>query len=125
MAEKSRRKGDDAFVIALASGQTVRAAAASANISERVAYRRLADPVIVAKVSQLRAEAMEAAAGSLAATMSAAIHRIRVLVDSENPQVALSAARAVLDYALKLRHELDFQERLKAIERALGLDPKW
>ena len=43
MAENGRRKGDDALVLALAGGQTIRGAARAAGIGERTATRRVAD----------------------------------------------------------------------------------
>ena len=52
MAENGRRKGDDALLLALASGQTVRAA----GIGERTATRRVADPDFRRRVGELRAE---------------------------------------------------------------------
>jgi hypothetical protein len=43
MVENGRRKGDDALLLALASGQTIHDAARAADISERTATRRIAD----------------------------------------------------------------------------------
>jgi hypothetical protein len=44
MAHRGRRNADEALALALASGQTLRDAAAAAAISERTAARRWADP---------------------------------------------------------------------------------
>ena len=44
MAENGRQKGNGPLLAALAAGATVRQAAEQAGVSERTAYRRLADP---------------------------------------------------------------------------------
>src|SRR4051794_2343058 len=64
MADNGRQKGDEA--LALASGQTLRAAAASAHVSERTAARRWADATFRRRVSELRAEMVSRALGRMA-----------------------------------------------------------
>ena len=44
MARNGSRKGADAFVLALASGVTLKDAATAAGISERQAHRRVDEP---------------------------------------------------------------------------------
>jgi hypothetical protein len=60
MADFGRRK-DDALLLTLASGRSVRAAARAAGIGERTATRRMADRAFRRRVSELRADMVERA----------------------------------------------------------------
>ena len=97
---------DGALVLALARGLTVRAAAAEAEIGERTAHRRLADPGFRRRVSVLRGELMDAAAGRLADGATAAADALRELLDSEADTTRLAAARTILQQSVALRGPL-------------------
>jgi hypothetical protein len=73
MAGNGRRKGDDALVLALASGQTVRDAACAAGVGERTATRRWADPDFRRRVARRRAELAARAAGRLPVSLVAEV----------------------------------------------------
>ena len=77
MAENGRRKGDAALLLALASGQTLRNAAAAARIGERTATRRMADPTFRRRVAELRAEMVGRAVGRMADGMADAADKLR------------------------------------------------
>ena len=66
MAHRGRRNADEALALALATGQTLRAAAAATGISERTATRRWADPDFRRRVSEARAGMVQRALGRLA-----------------------------------------------------------
>ena len=72
MAENGRQKRHDVLVLALAAGQAVRNAAASAGVSERTAFRRLADPDFRRQVHEARAALVQQAVGKLTAGMAEA-----------------------------------------------------
>jgi hypothetical protein len=63
-------RGNAALLTALASGQSVKSAARAAGVSERTAFRRVADPVFRQAVSQARAELLARAVGLLADSAS-------------------------------------------------------
>jgi hypothetical protein len=92
MAEIGRRKRDDALLLALASGQTVRDAARSAGIGERTAGRRTADPDFRRRVAELRAELIGRALGKMADGMTAAADTLRTLLAAAADSVKLGAA---------------------------------
>jgi hypothetical protein len=119
MANSGRRKGDVALLVALASGQTVRDAAAAAGIGERTATRRAADPAFRRRVATVRAEMIDRATGQLADSMSAAARVLRQLLDAQSETVRLSAARSILELGAKLREDQELAERIAELETRL------
>jgi hypothetical protein len=103
---------DDLLAVALAAGQEVADAARSARLSERTAYRRLADPDFRRRVAELRGRAVDRALGRLSGTMAQAADRLKALLDSDDERVALAAARAVLEFGHRLREQVELEERV-------------
>jgi hypothetical protein len=112
------RKSDVALAAALAAGKTVADAAAAAHVSERTAYRRLADPGFRCRVTELRAGMVERALGRTADGMASAARTLRRLLRSDSDSVRLGAARALLELGVKLRETVDLEQRLAALEAA-------
>jgi hypothetical protein len=104
---------------ALAVGQNVAGAAQAANVTTRTIRRWLAESPLRAQVATLRAEMLSEATGILSRTMAAAAIRLGELIDNEDPRVAFSAARAVLELALRIREQGEIDQRLAALEEAL------
>jgi hypothetical protein len=119
MAEKGRRKGDDALLTALASGQTVRDAARSAGIGERTAFRRVADPDFRRRVAELRAEMIGRALGQLADGMTEAAGTLRKLLAADGESVRLGAARSILELGNKLREAVELERRMADLEQRM------
>ncbi len=119
MARNGSRKGEDAFLLALASGVTVKDAAAKAGISERQGHRRVEEPRFRRQVSRLRAELIDRAAGRLADGASEAADCLRSLLSTEAPSVRLGAARALLEMAFRSRELLEYEERLRKVEEVI------
>src|SRR5262245_26107293 len=117
-----RRRADDILLLALASGETVEAAAQKAGISQATAYRRLKDPTFSARLAAARADLVTRATAMLTA---AAVEAVKTLLDLQGdgapPATRLGAARSVLEIGSRLRVENDLVARLEATERALGL----
>ena len=112
MAENGRRKGDDALLLALATGLTVRDAARSAGVGERTATRRLANLSFRRRVAEARAEMVGRALGRMADGMAEAADTLRGLL-----RAATAAGGASLD---DLAARLDaLSERLERLERQL------
>lgn len=120
MAENGRRKGEAAFLLALAGGQTVREAAKTAGIGERTATRRLADPQFRRQVVAARAEMTQRALGRLAEASTEAVDALRGLLTSPSDTVKLGAARAILELGSRLRESLDLEARMAALEEQLA-----
>ena len=97
-------QGDDRLFQALVSGCHVENAAVIAGVSERTAYRRLADPEFRNQLAQARQSLRESILARLAdsghdaiATLSALMH------DSENEAIRLKAAKTLLDALLTIQ----------------------
>ena len=120
MSDKARRKQTSAFVLAVASGRTVRDAAAQAGISEATAYRWMKGEDIRRDIMRLRAELIDQAAGRLAAVATEAAESLRALLAAESEAVRLGAARTLLELAFRSRELVDWEARLTELERKLG-----
>jgi hypothetical protein len=117
MADNGLRKRDDALALALASGQTLRDAAAGAGIGERTATRRWADATFRRRVQELRAEMTSRALGKLANGQAEAADVLRQLLAAGTPPaVRLGACRALLELGCKLRESVELETRLTALE---------
>src|SRR5690348_7999316 len=118
MADKPRKKAEDALLLALACGATVENAARQCGLCERTVYRRLEDPDFSQRLRQLRADMVQRTAGALTA---ASTESVRTLLELQKaaapPAVRLGAARSVLEIGIKLREVADLEERLTALER--------
>jgi hypothetical protein len=120
VAHRGRQNADEVLALALASGQTVRGAAELAQVSERTARRRWADPMFRRRVTELRAEMVGSAVGKLADAAGMAADRLRELLSAQSEAVALSAARSILELGTRLREATEVEERLSALEDRLG-----
>jgi hypothetical protein len=101
---------------ALATGATLRAAAKAVGINERTARRRWADPAFQRQVRELRAVAVERASGRLSCNLMRAVNGLRQLLDAEGESIRLGACRAMLELGMKLRQEVDLEQRIAALE---------
>ena len=122
MARKRNKSSEQALLMALAIGATVENAARKAGVTERTAYRHLADPAFHARVDQARRENMARTAGMLS---GAALGSVKTLVDlaqdvSVPASVRRGAARDVLDLAVKYRETAETEQRLAALEARLA-----
>ncbi|MDQ3917404.1 MAG: hypothetical protein M3348_02930 [Acidobacteriota bacterium] len=115
--------GDDAFVIAYASGTSLRDAARKAGISESTAYRRLKDPAFRRRVSEIRTSFLNEAVGHLTKLANKAVLRLETLLDARSESIRLNAACAILKLGPQLREQTELEERITALEReAAGVE---
>ena len=107
------------LAVAVAGGQTVKAAAESCSCSERQGYRISATPEFKSRVSAIRAEMTSQAVGELSAAASEAVATIRELLASTNePSVRLNAAKAILNALGPLSELGELRSRLEALEQS-------
>lgn len=111
-----------AAVRALLACKSVAEAAQRAGVGERTLYRWLADPAFRAALSAAEGDLLDAATRRLLGLQEGAIEVFEaVLKDaSAAPSARLRAAQAVLDHLLKLRELRDVEQRLTALEQAVG-----
>lgn len=122
MSHHGRQNADEFLAAALATGQTLRAAAVTAGIAERTAARRWADPAFRRRVAGLRGDLVQAAVGRLADGMSAAAEVLRQLLAAQSENVRLGAARSLLELGVNLRESVELEDRFAALEAALSRD---
>ncbi len=120
MPKQGRRKADEIFMLALACGATVEAAAQKAGISRATAYRRLQDPEFRSRLQEVRSDMVNRAAGTLTAASTEAIKTLLSLQQpAVPPATRLGAARSILEIGIKMREVADIDERLKALEERM------
>ncbi|MHB1423626.1 MAG: hypothetical protein ACYC3I_10620 [Gemmataceae bacterium] len=119
MAENGRPNRDDALMLALAIGSSIRDAARAAGIGERTATRRMADADFRRGVADLRSEMVSRALGRMADGMADAADRLRQLLAANSEAVQLGACRALLELGVKLRESVELEQRLDALEEHL------
>ena len=118
MAGGERHRADDRLSVLLASGKTVRDAAAETGISESTAFRRLTDPEFGQQLIQARAVLWDGALAQLTNLSGKAVATLGELLDSDSDPVRLQAAKSVLELGTKLREAVDFDLRLLQVERS-------
>ncbi len=106
LANENDLRGDDRLFRALVSGCHIENAAVAAGVSERTAYRRLADPDFRKQLDDARQSLRQ----SILAKLSDAGHdAIAVLVElahgSEDDAIRLKAAKALVDSLLTMQRQ--------------------
>jgi transposase-like protein len=123
MSGHVRKNGREAAVIALASGETVAAAAAKAGVAERTLYRWRNEESFRREVAQARAEMFSRALGYMAeGAVSGALVLRQLCLKATSETVKLGAARALLELGNRLRESVELEARLAALEETLGTD---
>lgn len=121
MAGKSRHNQDEIIVEVLARGECQTTAAQRAGCSVTTIRRRLDDPAFRQRVDRFRVEMLDAVAGKMGANVEKAVTTLTALMeDSMPPAVRLGAARAVCDFALRIRESVTWERRLTHLEERLN-----
>ena len=109
-ANGNELRGDDSLFRALVSGCHIENAAVAAGVSERTAYRRLADPEFRNQIDQARQSLRESILAKLADAGHDAIGVLTGLMhDGEDDATRLKAAKAVLDSLLAVQRNENSQ----------------
>jgi hypothetical protein len=113
--------GQERAIIALLSEPTLKAAAASAGISETTLWRWLREPNFKIAYQRARQEALGRATTRLAALVEVAVEALDEIVADRavSPNVRVSAASRIIDFALKAAEIEEVQARLEKLEAAL------
>jgi hypothetical protein len=102
MTENGRqKKGEAAFIVAIASGRTIRDAAKLSGLSERTAARRIRDPDVAENVRRCQAILLDQVIGQLVEGQVEAARCLRELLKSERESVRLHAAKSLLDIGMR------------------------
>jgi len=102
MADNGRYSANDNLLaVALATGQSVRDAAAAVGISERTTYRRVADTDFQGLMRQLRGEMVTTAIGKLSSSMANAAEVLGELLKDKDANFRYKAAVKLLEIGFK------------------------
>jgi hypothetical protein len=107
--------------IALATGATYAEAGRRAGVSERTIARWMSNPAFARSVSEKRSEHMNVGSGRLAAVVPDAVAVLITVMTTGTTAEQLKAAQIVLAWALRLRRDSDFEQRLLETEVLLGV----
>lgn len=110
------------FMAAVVAEPNTRAAAAAAGISQRCAWRWLADPVFRAELAARQDAVLAAVCNGLADDAQTARQVLRdTMADPTAPHgVRVRAALGIIDAALRLMELLTLAERVAELERRLS-----
>jgi transposase-like protein len=115
-----RKNADHALMLALACGATKEAAARKAGVSESTVYRRLREAGFQRELNEMRSDMVQRATAMLTAATMEAAKTLLALQDRSMPApVRLGAAKATLDFGLKMRQTVELEVRLAAMEALL------
>lgn len=91
----------------------------AAGVSESTLYRWRTEPEFKAIMDRVKADALDTASNNLAALSAGAVEVLQGIAYNEEapPAQRVSAARAMLETAFKLREQDDIIKRLDALER--------
>ncbi len=119
-SEKPLTRAQEAFLAALMTTATVRAAATEAHVAETTARRWLKLPAFQVAYRDARRQAVEQGTAALQVATSHAVSALlRNLKDSVPPAVQVRAALGVLEHAAKAIEMSDLLARIEALEAAL------
>lgn len=123
----ARKRGcTELVVVALAGGSTWAAAASAAGCSVRHVARLASDLDVKRRVTEARGVILDRAMGTAADRLSGAVGVLaEVMGDTTAPPAArVSAAAKLIDAVLRLRDELDTEQRLARLEQRSSATPR-
>ena len=110
-------KKQDEFIRALLTNPSVESAAKAVGISRATAWRWMKDPAVIARLAEARRDSMKAAMAKLQQAASASVDCLcEIQREGESESARVSAARVILEQALRSVELQGVQERLDALE---------
>jgi len=119
---EKRTRHEDAALGALLSEPTIQLAAKKSGISESTLLRWLAESSFKARYRDARRQVVESVIGRLQQGANEAVDALTRNLRCGTPAVEVSAAKAVLDYAVKGVEVLDLAERIEQLEQTAELN---
>lgn len=111
-------KNKDVAIAALVLGKSYAQAAKAAGVDARTLYEWRKREDFQADYRGARRRVVEDAYARAQAVMTKAVEKLNKLIDSENEQVALSAARAVLAFGAEGTEKADLLEAFEQMKKA-------
>lgn len=109
------------LALAVAAGDTIKAAADKCGIPLSTAYHTTSGEPFKQRVIALRTEATQAALGQMTDGLVTAVATIKALMAETNePKIRLDAAKAMLTNHAALANVAELRERLEKLEQAMN-----
>ena len=125
MTAKALTNTEIKLLLPLACGATAEQAARQAGVSVRTVYRRLKNPEFLRQVQAARADMVQRASGTLTAAGGEAVKTMVELLRAPAPfSVRLGAARGILEMGLRIRDDVEQEQRLAALEALVANPPE-
>jgi len=110
----------------LAAGGSASDAAKAAKVAPRTIRRWRADePRFADSIDDTRSLMLAETAGLLAATTTAAARKLEEIIQTGAEHHQLRAAQIVLDQASRYKNDQALEDRLSALESAVGVRSSW
>ena len=116
-----RERLEDRALAALLSEPTIVQAAATAGLSESTLLRWLAEPAFRARFREARRQVVEQAISSLQRATVEAVEALRRNLACGVPSAEISAAKAIVEQAIRAVELIDLAERVEQLEQASEL----
>lgn len=116
------QRGDAVLIPSLAGGKTFEEAAKASGLSKRTVCRRQSDPTFGREVQRVQTEVIDRAIALLCDSAADAVRKLKELLSAQSENVQLGAARALIDFNLRLREEAaanELRDRIDALESLL------
>ena len=117
-----QRERAELLIAALLTEPTYEKAARAAKISKATVLRRMRDPEFRSAYRAARRDLLEATLGRLQRASTEAVQTLQAALGCRVPSVRVTAARSILDYALRVGELMDLEERVELLEQRGELD---
>jgi hypothetical protein len=123
---KSKEQPSDALtskqekaIVALLSEGTTKEAASKAGVTETTLWRWLQLPEFQSRYHAMRRQLVEVAISELQSNASAAVRRLRAIIDDEQAPVSsqVAAARIIIEQSIVGIEKMDLVERMDNLEK--------
>jgi hypothetical protein len=120
MSQFVHLENDSLLALALASGQSIAAAAEKAGVCPKTVHRRLADPAFRQLVAEFRGQLIATALGRFADNMTRAADKVTALLDDPDPRLCLRAARLLFVFGLRMRDSVEMADQVRDLQAELA-----
>jgi hypothetical protein len=119
-SDKTEFNFEPEFVILVASGLSIRAAARQLGIPEATAYRMSQEPEFRKLVSDARHTMLSEGVGAMTAGIKSSITKLLALTADKDKKISLSAIRTHLSEMTRFTELLELSERVQALEESMS-----
>lgn len=114
-----KKVNTEKLISALISCNTIKEASQQSGVPERTIYTYMQKPDFKQQLNEAKNKMLERTIAKLSSSTTEAADVLNEIMNDKaaNPQVRVSSARSVLEFASKYTETLDIVQRLEALER--------